>query len=89
MLKIFQARLQQYVNQELPDVKSGFGKDRVTRGQIASIHCIMQKAKKLQENIYFCFIDSTRAFDCVDHKNSQGNINARPPFLSTEKTVCR
>ena len=89
MLKIFQARLQQYVNQELPDVKSGFGKGRGTRGQIASIHWIMRKGKKLQENIYFCFIDSTKAFDCVDHKNSQGNINTRPPFFSTEKTVCR
>ena len=66
IFKIIQARLQQYVNQELPDVKSGFGKGRGTRGQIASIHWIMRKGKKLQKNIYFCFIDYAKAFDCVD-----------------------
>ena len=68
MFKILQARLQEYVNQELPDVKSGFEKDRGTRGQIASICWIMQKANKLQENIYFCFIDYAKAFDYMDHK---------------------
>ena len=66
MLKIFQARLQQYVNQEFPDVQAGFRKGRGTRDQIANICWIMGKAKEFQKNIYFCFIDSTKAFDCVD-----------------------
>ena len=67
MLKILQARLQQYVNCELPDVQSGFRKGRGTRDQIANICWIMEKAKEFQENIYFCFIDYPKAFDCVDH----------------------
>ena len=67
MLKILQTRLQQYVNQELPDVLAGFWKDRGTRGQIASICCIIEKARVFQKNIYFCFIDYAKAFDCVDH----------------------
>ena len=67
MLKILQARLQQYVNCELLDVQAGFRKGRGTRGQIASIHWIMEKAREFQKNIYFCFIDYTKAFDCVDH----------------------
>ena len=67
MLKILQARLQQYVNQELPDVQAGFRKGRGTRDQIANICWIIQKAKKFQKNIYFCFIDYAKAFDCVDH----------------------
>ena len=67
MLKILQARLQQYVNFELPDVQTGFRKGRETRGQIANIHWIIKKAKELQKNIYFCFIDYAKAFDCVDH----------------------
>ena len=66
MLKILQARLQQYVNHELPDVQARFRKGRGTRDQIASIRWIIQKAKKLQTNIYFCF-DYTKAFDCVDY----------------------
>ena len=69
MLKILQARLQQYVNHELPDVQAGFRKDRGTRDQIANICWIMDKAREFQKNIYFCFIDYTKAFDCVDHKN--------------------
>ena len=69
MLKILQDRLQQYVNHELPDVQAGFRKDRGTRDQIANICWIMDKARKFQKNIYFCFIDYTKAFDCVDHKN--------------------
>ena len=68
MLKILQARLQQYVNCEAPDVQAGFRKGRGTRDQIASIHWIMEKAREFQKNIYFCFIDSTEALDCVDHK---------------------
>ena len=67
MLKILQARLQQYVNRELPDVQAGFRKGRGTRDQIANIRCIMEKAREFQKNIYFCFIDYTKAFDCVDH----------------------
>ena len=66
MLKNLQARLQQYVNRELPDVQAGFRKDRGTRDQIANIHCIIKKAREFQKNIYFCFIDYAKAFDCVD-----------------------
>ena len=67
MLKILQARLQQYVNYELPDVQAGFRKGRWTRGQIANICWIIKKAREFQKNIYFCFIDYAKAFDCVDH----------------------
>ena len=67
MLKILQARLQQYVNRELPDVQAGFRKGRGTRDQIANIRWIVEKAKEFQKNIYFCFIDYAKAFDCVDH----------------------
>ena len=67
MLKILQARLQQYVNDELPDVQAGFRKGRRTRDQIANIHWVIEKARELQKNIYFCFIDYIKAFDCVDH----------------------
>ena len=69
MLKILQARLQQYVNRELPDVQAGFRKGRGTRDQIANIHWIMEKAREFQKNIYFCFIDYVKAFDYVDHNN--------------------
>ena len=67
MLKILQARLQQYVNHELPDVQAGFRKGRGTRDQIANICWIFEKAREFQKNIYFCFIDSAKAFDYVDH----------------------
>ena len=67
MLKILQARLQKYVNGELPDVQAGFRKGRGTRDQIANIHWIIEKAREFQKNIYFCFIDYANAFDCVDH----------------------
>ena len=67
MLKILQARLQQYVNCQLPDVQAGFRKGRGTRDQIANIHWIIEKGRKFQKNIYFCIIDYTKAFDCVDH----------------------
>ena len=67
MLKILQARLQQYVNRELPDVQAGFRKGRGTRDQIANISWIIKKAREFQKNIYFCLIDYAKAFDCVDH----------------------
>ena len=67
MLKILQTRLQQYMNQELPEVQTGFIKGRGTRDQIANIRWIMEKAREFQKNIYFCFIDYAKAFDCVDH----------------------
>ena len=67
MLKILQAGLQQYVNHELPDVQAEFRKGKGTRDQIANICCIIKKARKFQKNIYFCFIDYAKAFDCVDH----------------------
>ena len=67
MLKILQARLQQYVNRELPDVQAGFRKGRGTRDQIPNIRWIIKKAREFQKNIYFCFIDYAKAFDCVDH----------------------
>ena len=67
MLKILQARLQQYVNRELPDVQFGFRKGRETRDQTANICWIMEKAREFQKNIYICFIDCAKAFDCVDH----------------------
>ena len=67
MLKILQARLQQYVNCELPDVQAGFRKGRGTRDQIANIRWIIEKAREFQESIYFCFLDYAKAFDCVDH----------------------
>ena len=67
MLKILPVRLQQYVNQELPDVQAGFRKGRGTRDQIANIRWITEKAREFQKNIYFCFIDYAKAFDCVDH----------------------
>ena len=85
MLKILQARLQEYVNRELPDVQAGFRKGRGTRDQIANIHWIMEKAREFQKNIYFCFVDYAKAFDCVDHKktveNSERDGNTRTPDL--------
>ena len=93
MLKILQARLQQYMNCELPDVQAGFRKGRGTRYQIANICCIIKKAREFQKNIYFCFIDYAKAFDCVDHnklwKILKKNGNTRPPDLPLEKPVCR
>ena len=68
MFKIRQARLQQYMNHKLLNVQAGFRKGRGTRDQIANIHWIIEKAREFQKNIYFCFIDYAKAFDCVDHK---------------------
>ena len=73
MLKIFQARLQQYMNQELPDVQTGFRKGRGTRDQIVNIHWITEKTRKFQKNIYFCFTDYAKAFDCVDHNKLESS----------------
>ena len=92
MLKIFQARLQQYVNRELPGVQARFRKGRGPREQIANIRWIIEKAREFQKNIYFCFIDYAKAFDCVDHnklENSSRDENTRPPYLPPEKSVCR
>ena len=93
MLKILQARLQQYVNCETPDVQTRFRKSRGTRDQIANIHWIMEKAREFHRNIYFCFIDYAKAFDCVDHnklwKNSKRDGNIRLPDLPLEKPVCK
>ena len=91
MLKILQARLQQYVNRELPNVQAGFRKGRRTRDQIANICWIMEKEREFQKNIYFCFIDYAKAFDCVDHNKLWKILrdgNTRSPFLSPEKPVC-
>ena len=91
MLKIFQARLQQYVNRELLDCQAGFRKGRGIRDQIANIRWIIKKGREFQKNIYFCFIDYTKAFDCVDHKkleNSERDGNTRPPDLPLEKPIC-
>ena len=91
MLKILQARLQQYVNHELPDVQSGFKKGRGTRDQIANIRWIIEKAREFHKNIYFCFIDYAKAFDCVDHnklwkilKTIIRSSNSTPGHLTEE-----
>ena len=93
MLKILQARLQQYVNHELLDVQAGFRKGRGIRDQIANICWITEKEGEFQENIYFCFTDYAKAFDCVDHnklwKILQEMGNTRPPDLPLEKPVWR
>ena len=92
MLNILQARLQQYMNCELPDGHAGFRKGRATRDQIANTCWIIKKAREFWKNIYFCFIDYARAFDCVDHNKLWKilkNGNTLPPDLPPEKSVCR
>ena len=92
MLKILQARLQQYMNCELPDVQAGFRKGRGTRDQITNNRWIIKKAREFQKNIYFCFIDYDKSFDSVDHnklENSERDGNIRPLYLPPEKSVCR
>ena len=92
MHKIVHARLQHYMNQELPDVQAGFRKGTGTRDLIVNIFWIIEKTRKFQKNIYFCFIDYAKAFDCVDHnklENSERDGNIRPPDLPLEKSVCR
>ena len=90
MLKILQARLQQYMKQELPDVQAGFRKGRGTRDQITNIRWILEKGNP--KKIYLCFTDYTKAFDCVDHnklENSSRDGNISPPDLPPEKSACR
>ena len=92
MLKILQASLQQYVNHELPDVQADFRKGRGTRDQIANIRWIIEKAREFQKNIYFCFIDYAKAFDCVDHNKLWKILrdgNTRSPDLPPEKSAFR
>ena len=92
MLKILQARLQQYMNRELSVVQAGFTKGRGTRDQIANIRWIIEKAREFQKNINFWFIDYAKASDCVDHnklENSERDGNTGPPDLPLEKSVCK
>ena len=92
MLKILQARLQQYMNHEFPDIQAGFRKGRGTRDQIANIHWIIEEAREFQKNIYFSFIDYAKAFDCVNHnklENFERDGNTKPPDLPPEKSVYR
>ena len=103
VLKILQARLQQYVNCELPDIQAGFRKGRGTRDQTSNISWIIEKAREFQKNIYFCFIDYAKIFDSVDHnklenwetilkeilKQTERNGNTRSPDLPIQKSVCR
>ena len=80
------------MNQELPDVQAGLRKGRGTRDQIANIGWIIEKAREFQKNIYFCFLDSAKAFDCVDHnklENSDRGGHTRPPDLPLDKPICR
>ena len=90
MLKILQARLQQYMNHELLNVQAGF---RKSRDQIANIHWIIERAREFQKNIYFCFIDYAKDFDCVDHNKLWKILKAMgiplPPDLPLEKPICR
>ena len=89
ILKILHARLQHYVNEELPDIQAGFRKGTGTRDQFTNIRWIIEKAREFQKNIYLCFIDYTKAFDCVDHnkpwKTLKRDGNTRPSYLSPEK----
>ena len=91
ILNILQVRPQQYMNQELPDVQAGFIKGRGTRDQIANICWIIEKARQFQKNIYFCFIDYAKIFDCGSQQtveNSSRDGNTRPPYLPPKKLVC-
>ena len=91
MLKILQARLQQYVNSELPDVQAGFRKGRGTRDQIANICWTMEKARQFQKNTYFCFIDHAKVIDCVDHNKLEilQEMGILDHLTCSEKPVCR
>ena len=90
MLKILQARLQQYVNRELPDGQGGFQRGRKTRGQIANTCWMIEKAREFQKNIYFCFIDYGKVFVWITTNCGKllGDESTRPPYLSPEKPVC-
>ena len=87
MLKILQARLQQYMNWELPDIQAGFRKGRGTRNQIANTHWIIEKSREFQQNIYFCFIDYAKAFDCVEH--NCGKFLKRWEYQTTLPASCK
>ena len=89
MLKILQVRLHGYMNQELLSVQAVLRKGRGTREQIANIHWILEKARELKKNIYFCFTDCTKAFDCVDHNKLWKIQEMGTPYLLPEKPVCR
>ena len=91
MLRILQARLQQYVNHELPDIQAGFRKGRGTRDQIANIRWIIKKPREFQKNIYFCFIDYAKPLTVwiTTVENSERDGNTRPPDLPPEKYVCK
>ena len=90
MLKILQARFQEYMKHDLPDIQAGFRKDRGFRDQIANIHCIIKKTRVFQKNIYFFFIDCAKAFDCVDvNKLENSERDGRPADLPPEKSVRR
>ena len=92
MLKILQARLQQYVNRELPDVQAEFRRARGNRYQIVNIYWIIEKEREFQKNIYFCFIDYAKAFDCVDHNKLWKilkEMRTSPVYLPPEKPKCR
>ena len=90
MLKILQARLQLSVNHELPDVQAGFRKGRGTRDQTANIHCIIEKAREFQKNIYFYFIDYAKAFVCVDHNELWKILKEMGTLdLPLDKPICR
>ena len=94
ILSFLQARLQQYMNHELPDVQAGFRKGRGTRDQIANISWIIEKAREFQKNVYFCFIDYAKVFDCVDHNKlwkilQEMEIPDHLPYLPPEKSGCR
>ena len=90
MLKILQARLQQYMNCELPDVQAGFRKGRGTRDQIANIRWITEKPREFQKNIYFCFLDYAKAFDCVDHNKLWKILKEMgiPDHLTSSWEIC-
>ena len=90
MFKILQATFQQYMTSELPDVQAGFRKGRGTRDQIANIRWIIKKAREFQKNIYFCFIDYTKAFDCVDHNKLWKILKEMgiPDYLICSRETC-
>ena len=91
MIKILQARLQQYMKRELPDVQAGFRKVKGTKDKIANIHWIIEKAREFQKNIYFCFIDYAKVFDYMDHKKLWKILKEMgiPDHLPPQKYVCR
>ena len=88
MLKILQASIQQYMNQELPDIQAGFRKGRGTRDQIANIHCIIEEAREFQKNVYFCFIDYTKVFNCIITTNCEKFLKRYHTTLPASWEIC-